>query len=227
MNAKSKFATCRHVKTNGRICQSPALTGGALCYFHRNLHHTHRRPAEPEPLFSEWQEDEIQRDDPTGDDILVLRSTYPHQDEIRFPALEDAESVQLATSMLFQSIATGQIAFRRARMLIATLKIACINQRALANSRAADADPTARSVRNTQGHILAAPDQEEAAEIVTPANANPEHSTGSPTVSLELSSLKLETQAVTPPPPNSNDHRNLAVTHLDTGFCRRHHPTNT
>jgi hypothetical protein len=255
MIAKSKFATCRHVKTNGRICQSPALTGAALCYFHRNLHLTHRRPADAVSLISEWQEDEIQREDPTGEDLLVLRSTYPHQDEIRFPALEDAESVQLATSMLFQAIATGQIAFKRARLLIAALKIACINQRALANSRAADTDPAAvprRIVRTTHGDILAAPEEDAPDSVVAEAGIETPAATAeraedapdsvpteavpdspvpqsgiAPAASLELPSLELEIHSSgTPPPANPNECRNLAITHLDAGFCRREHPAN-
>ena len=61
MTAKdSNYAVCRHLKTNGRRCQSPALTGGALCFFHRNLHQTHRRPPTAEKLMSTWQEETIQ-----------------------------------------------------------------------------------------------------------------------------------------------------------------------
>jgi hypothetical protein len=210
MNAsKSKFVTCRHVKTNGRVCQSPALTGGALCYFHRNLHHTHRRPADAEPLISDWQEDEIQREDPTGEDLLTLRNVYPHQDEIRFPPLEDAESVQLATSMLFQAIATGQISFKRARLLLYTLKVACINQRALATSRAAESDPAAiprRIVRTTHGHTLAAPEEDIAEtdvaedEIVAPDPAEIE---AADTAEAEDAHEAVTPANLTQPPPQA------------------------
>jgi hypothetical protein len=217
MNAKpSRYTTCRHIKTNGRVCQSPALTGGVLCYFHRNLHHTHRRPVDAVRLTSEWQEDEIQFGDGTGEDYLVAGRVYPRQDQIQFPALEDAESVQLATSMLFQAIATGQIQFKRARLLIATLKIACINQRALAVSRAADTDPSSvpRSiVHTTQGHVLAAPAEDAPAEVDTGTVAT-EPRIDAPTVSLELSSLELEIDSskTTPPPTSQNENSNLAST---------------
>jgi len=275
MNAKSKFAVCRHIKTNGRVCQSPALTGGALCYFHRNLRHTHRRPAEVVPLFSEWQENEIQIGDGTGEDYLVAQSVYPHQDEIRFPPLEDAESVQLATSMLFQAVATGQIQFKRARLLIATLKIACINQRALVSSRAAETDPATipcRIVHTTQGDALLAPEEggpdcagpvagiepavlaelpssepsspepsspdlsspePSSPEPSSPEPSSPEPSSSEPSSpnlpSLNLSSPELEIHpSSTPQPPaNPNGNRDLAITHLDAGFCRRPHPANT
>ena len=130
---------CTHIKTNGRPCQSPALAGEPLCFFHNQLRVTHRRPPVVEALTSFWQETGILNEgDPEGDPGTIAR-VYPRQNEIEFPPLEDAESVQLATSMLFQAIATGQIHFKRARLLLYTLKIAVINQRALTQSRAADA----------------------------------------------------------------------------------------
>ena len=130
MNAKdAKYSVCRHVKTNGRRCQSPALAGGALCYFHRNLHRSHRQPPSAESLLSTWQEETLQNFRLGGDDPLTVARAYPKQNELNFPPLEDAESVQLATSMLFQAISTGQIHFARARLLLASLKIASINLR--------------------------------------------------------------------------------------------------
>jgi hypothetical protein len=140
MNAEAiTTPLCTHIKTNGRPCQSPSLTGEPLCFFHNKLRVTHRRPPTVEPLSSFWQETHIRMEgDPEGDPGAIARA-YPRQNEIEFPPLEDAESVQLATSMLFQAIATGQIYFKRARLLLYTLKIATINQRALAQSRAADA----------------------------------------------------------------------------------------
>jgi len=32
------YIACRHIKTNGIRCQSPALRGHAFCYFHAKLH---------------------------------------------------------------------------------------------------------------------------------------------------------------------------------------------
>ena len=140
MNAEAiTTPLCTHIRTNGSVCQSPALKGEPLCFFHNKLRVTHRRPPTVEPLTSFWQETHIRMEgDPEGDPGAIARA-YPHQNEIEFPPLEDAESVQLATSMLFQAIATGQIYFKRARLLLYTLKIAVINQRALTQSRAADA----------------------------------------------------------------------------------------
>ena len=234
MNA-SKFAVCRHLKTNGRRCQSPALTGGALCFFHRNLHQTHRRPPTAEKLMSTWQEETIQSFRDGGEDPLAIARAYPKQNEIEFPALEDAESVQLATSMLFQAIATGQIHFKRARLLLYTLKIAAINQRALARSLAASDAETAptRIVRTKHGHLLAAPDEApptspaEQTDAPTPsAQTSQLTQTYSSRSKTELPPPATESESPTHPSPNStpNPHpiMNLDVTPMDGGFYGHH-----
>jgi hypothetical protein len=144
MEAEAIVPLCTHIKINGSPCHSPALAGATLCYFHNRLQVTHQRPQDARPLTSYSQEYAILSEGGgSEDDPAAVARAYPHQDEIEFPPLEDAEAVQLATSMLFQAIATGQIHFKRARLLIYTLKIAIINQRALNQSRAADAQPPA------------------------------------------------------------------------------------
>ncbi len=32
------YMTCRHIKTNGLRCESPALKGGHFCYYHSKVH---------------------------------------------------------------------------------------------------------------------------------------------------------------------------------------------
>jgi hypothetical protein len=201
----SKFAVCRHLKTNGRRCQSPALTGGALCFFHRNLHQTHRRPPTAEKLMSTWQEETIQSFRDCDEDPLAIARAYPKQNEIHFPALEDAESVQLATSMLFQAIATGQIHFKRARLLLYTLKTAAINQRALANSARSQAAsesapaPT-RIVRTKHGHLLAAPDEAPTTQPDAPSAQTPKLTAYSSQTYSSRSKTELPPPATIPEP---------------------------
>jgi hypothetical protein len=156
MNAEPIIPLCTHIKTNGRQCQSPALNGETLCYFHNRLRVTHQRPESAMPLTSYSQEYSIESDGPgADDDPFVVARAYPHQNEIEFPPLEDVESVQLATSMLFQAIATGQIHFKRARLLLYTLKIAAINQRVLAQSRAADSAAAASEATKSRIGVAA------------------------------------------------------------------------
>ena len=168
MNAEAiTTPLCTHIRTNGSVCQSPALKGEPLCFFHSNLRHTHRRPPVVESLYSGWQEQAIEMEgDPEGD-LLTMNRVYPKQDEIQFPPLEDAESVQLATSMLFQAIATGQIHFKRARLLLYTLKIAVINQRALTQSRAADAAADAAALTQSRAADAASPSTPHPQRITT------------------------------------------------------------
>jgi hypothetical protein len=47
---RSLYPLCRHTKTDGLLCQSPALTGSAFCYYHRRLRH--RRGCTPHPGLS-------------------------------------------------------------------------------------------------------------------------------------------------------------------------------
>jgi hypothetical protein len=141
MEAEAIVPLCTHIKTNGSLCRSPALAGEPLSFFHNRLQVTHKRPQDARPLASYSQEYAILSEGGPEEDPFAVARAYPHQNEIDFPPLEDAEAVQLATSMLFQAIATGQIHFKRARLLIYALKIAVINHRALIQSRTTDAQP--------------------------------------------------------------------------------------
>src|SRR5258708_33429133 len=68
-------ALCRHIKTNGTRCQSPALTGELWCYFHHRLHQRHAG---------------FRRNSSNVD----YRLPGPH---IELAPLEDRESIQLAS----------------------------------------------------------------------------------------------------------------------------------
>jgi hypothetical protein len=163
MSDKVIIALCRQIKTNGHRCQSPAIKGTKLCFHHRNIHRTHRKPQTAESLMSTWKEDTLKGYRTAEIDPLAVARAYPKQNEFHFPALEDAESVQLATSMLFQAIATGQIHFLRAKMLLNTLKVATLNMRAVTTAARFMPDPgpiPTQVVRTTSGHILAAPSED-------------------------------------------------------------------
>lgn len=50
---KSFIPLCRHTKTDGRLCGSPALTGRHFCYYHQRHHHPRKsggRPTRPVSL---------------------------------------------------------------------------------------------------------------------------------------------------------------------------------
>jgi hypothetical protein len=149
-----KIAICRHIKTNGHRCQSPAITGSVFCYFHRNLRRGHDAActAKAAPLRPETVQYLLQN----GQNPAQLATSPAYS----FPPLEDAESIQLAISRLFAAIAAGQIDPVQARSLLYALQIASCNVRALAPALASGDDLAtlaSRVVRTRDGQTLAAP----------------------------------------------------------------------
>ena len=95
------YELCRHIKANGIRCGSPALTGEYWCFFHHRLLTRHRN-------------------------IRAIKSESP-QPNLQLPPLEDRESIQLALSLIFEAIATGVLAEKRAVVLLRVIAIASRN----------------------------------------------------------------------------------------------------
>lgn len=114
---------CRHVRTTGVRCRSAAVSGQSFCYFHVRLHQDHPAPLKAQQIVNSWKEEHLEAWRRVDQDPMTIARAYPRQNEFNFPALEDAESVQLAGSMLFHAIAQGQIHPIRARILIDALRI--------------------------------------------------------------------------------------------------------
>ena len=110
--------TCRHIKTNGIQCKSPALSEGDWCFFHNRLHQRH----------SSYRHTQATQG------YLI-----PGQ-HIQLSPLEDRESVQLALSMVVNALATGRLETKRATTLLYGLQLASTNAANL------DLEPSARSV---------------------------------------------------------------------------------
>ncbi|HUZ96907.1 MAG TPA: hypothetical protein VMU57_18535 [Edaphobacter sp.] len=96
---------CRHVRTNGTRCGSPSLSGNQWCYFHNRLHHRHRG----------FRHTEASRG------YLI-----PGQN-LELLALEDAESIQLALSMVINALATSTLDTKCASALLYGLQLASLN----------------------------------------------------------------------------------------------------
>lgn len=120
---------CRHLKTNGIRCQSPALNGETFCYFHLRLHKDHPAPMTAQQIIDTWHEGSKDAMLGAGEDPYAIARAYPHQNEFNFPPLEDADSIQLAASMLFHAIAQGHVHLRRARILRDILRLANASSR--------------------------------------------------------------------------------------------------
>lgn len=112
-----QYPLCRHIKTNGSRCQAPSLSDGVWCYFHNRLHrnHSHYRA--------------------TGDSPRLIPGQH-----LELNALEDAESVQLALSLVINALATGHLEANRAKALLYGLQLASRNTARLS------ADPNPRHV---------------------------------------------------------------------------------
>lgn len=161
---------CRHLKTNGLRCQSPALNGEPFCYFHVRLHKHHPAPLTARQIvdarnrvYDGYEEAVIGG----GEDPMQIARAYPNQNEFNFPPLEDAESIQLAASMLFHAIAQGQVHLRRARLLRDMLRVAkSTNARASASPQ--ETSVPVRQVEHTPDGFAIAPDDKPAPFPIDP-----------------------------------------------------------
>ena len=77
----SEYPLCRHTKTNGRLCHSPALRTSAFCHAHQKLHR------------------------PRPSTINAGPGLSPH---VLYP-LRNAETILHALSMVLSGLASGQI----------------------------------------------------------------------------------------------------------------------
>ncbi len=99
------FLLCRHIKTNGLQCQSPALRSGEHCFFHNRLYQRHAGF----------------RYTPESRGNLV-----PGR-HIELAPLEDRDSIQVALSVVINALATGQLETSRATAILYGLQLASSN----------------------------------------------------------------------------------------------------
>jgi hypothetical protein len=103
------YRLCRHIKTNGLQCHSPALDDGQWCYFHHRLHGRHEKYRTTE----------------------ATRGYLIPGQHIELAALEDRESVQVALSVVINALASGNLDIKRATALLYGLQLASNNARGL------------------------------------------------------------------------------------------------
>jgi hypothetical protein len=87
---------CRHTKTDGHLCQSPALRTSAFCHYHQKLRRTRPRTLTAGPGLSP--------------NVL-----YP---------LRRAESIHDALSMVFTGLASGKIDPKLGGKMVRALRLA-------------------------------------------------------------------------------------------------------
>ncbi len=96
------YPICRHIKTNGLQCQSPALIGHRLCYFHTRQatrHRNYRPNQDLDPFFEPGR-------------------------HIRLNIIEDRDSLLTALSQTVNAMATGQIELKHGKAILYGLSLA-------------------------------------------------------------------------------------------------------
>ncbi len=95
------YPTCRHIKEDGRLCQSPAMRREHYCYYHAG--HRARRMK------------------------LAQARSRGERVWLDLPPLEDMQAVQTALSQVIEAIAARVIDRRDARLLLTALRLASNN----------------------------------------------------------------------------------------------------
>jgi hypothetical protein len=107
------YAICRHIKTNGKPCRSPALRESDLCYFHRRLRRSHTALLTVPHTPTDTPTEAALVFDPNG---LPTIQTLPTPDrppaELNLPLLEDPESILVSISLVVAAIASIPVAPR-------------------------------------------------------------------------------------------------------------------
>lgn len=174
---------CRHIRANGTRCNSPALRGQPLCYFHHRdrLRYPNRRQ---QPLHGEAPEDfellqaetilhplnpdsdGLQRE-PQASSLLrnpLVREYFGLPADftlpagplvLDFPPLEDRESIQIAISMVTSALGQGAIDAKRAGILLYAFQVASANAKTLTR----DPHTVTDAIPSPDGHDLA-PDED-------------------------------------------------------------------
>ena len=156
---------CRHIRTNGGRCGSPALRGRAFCYFHINL--TQRHTGVASGSAADAIPTVLHPLNPAADNSQRephLAASLPRGPlALDLPPLEDRESIQLALSLLLAAMAQNRIDPKRAGTMLYALQVASANARGLTT------EPSRSSiVRETvldDSGVAIAPDEDSEAEI--------------------------------------------------------------
>lgn len=98
------YELCRHIRTNGRRCESPAIREEDRCFFHHRIHRAHHINRVVRPALK-----------PDSPPIIAL------------PALDDREAIQVALSVVVDAVASAALDPRRAGVLLRGLQIAAKN----------------------------------------------------------------------------------------------------
>ena len=113
---------CRHIRTTGRRCNSPAMRGKAFCFYHDRSRTRHRSSAPPSAgcglILHPMRADFLGQQDP------MEIAPQPEPLTLEFPILEDRESIQVAASMIVAALGRNQLDGKRAATMLYGLQVA-------------------------------------------------------------------------------------------------------
>jgi hypothetical protein len=128
---------CRHIRPSGRRCQTPALRGKPLCFHHATAKAHLRTLHPPEDGTSNIMQEvttglvnQIRREPLMAEYFTNARGPVI----LDFPPLEDANSVQLALSMVLTVLGQNRLEPGRAASMLYNLQIAAGNAKRVTNS---------------------------------------------------------------------------------------------
>jgi hypothetical protein len=121
--------TCRHIKTNGKRCQSPSLGLSAFCYFHSRLHRRHKNLIENSAALAVPSPNPTTSASGTPQYLPDYAAQIPI--ELDLPPAEDAESIQVSVSLLIAALARNRIDPKRAAVLLYGLQLASTNAKSI------------------------------------------------------------------------------------------------
>ena len=149
---------CRHIKINGERCGSPALTNQVFCYYHVEIKRRHGR-CNPRCEVAPTVLRPISLQDGSQRDPIFAEPTEPPF-QLDLPPLEDRHSIQIALSMVITALAEGRIDSKHAAMLFYGLQVASSNAHKLNPSPKRDPGKVSKTVLDSSGSRLIAPDED-------------------------------------------------------------------
>lgn len=150
------YRLCRHIKTNGLQCQSPALSRQAFCYHHDSFRR--RARAVRTPLRAVLPADTLAPTyDRNGNFSMepLPEGAAPANAPVDLGLLEDAEAVQVAISAVVSALAGNRMEPRRATSLLYGLQLAALNCRNLPDPDLEDKSKMLRETTERDGERIA------------------------------------------------------------------------
>ena len=118
---------CRHIRTTGRRCNSPAMRDKAFCFYHDRSRTRHRSPAQKPAgtgLILHPMRPHFTERDSFGQQDPMEIAPQPQPLTLEFPLLEDRESIQVAASMIVSALGRNQLDSKRAATMLYGLQVA-------------------------------------------------------------------------------------------------------